>query len=188
MIGETAGGYQAGDIEGLSFTNADDGLHTRIHGLSPVIITWTAAAPGEAPQVDRHVHVYEWDTINATADQDGEMRYQCRICGDIQTRVPITAYYIFNKETTEKIRRAKQGETVKIETARWISFHKMVMEALAERPDVTLEVSFLDEGHKGTRKNFTIPAGTDTKSLVDDKGFAGFIYLTNKFGNTVTTP
>ena len=183
MIGETVGGYQAGDIEGLSFTNADDGLHTRIHGLSPVIITWTAAAPGEAPQVDSHVHVYEWDTINATADQDGEMRYQCRICGDIQTRVPITAYYIFNKETTDKIRRAKQGETVKIETARWISFHKMVMEALADRPDVTLEVSFLDEGHKGTRKNFTIPAGTDTKSLVDDKGFAGFIYLTNKFGN-----
>jgi hypothetical protein len=184
MIGETAGGYQAGDIEGLSFTNADDGLHTRIHGLSPVIITWTAAAPGEVVEADRHVHVYEWDTINATADQDGEMRYQCRICGDIQTRVPITAYYIFNKETTEKIRRAKQGETVKIETARWISFHKMVMEALADRPDVTLEVSFLDEGHKGTRKIFTIPAGTaDLTSLVDDKGFCGFIYLSGKFGN-----
>ncbi len=146
------------------------------------------AEPVVEDTIDRHAHVYEWDTINATADQDGEMRYQCRICGDIQTRVPITAYYIFNKETTEKIRRAKQGETVKIETARWISFHKMVMEALAERPDVTLEVSFLDEGHKGARKSFTIPAGTDTKSLVDDKGFAGFIYLTNKFDNTVTTP
>jgi hypothetical protein len=139
--------------------------------------------PATVEEIPSHVHVYEWDTINATADQDGEMRYQCRICGDIQTRVPITAYYIFNKETTEKIRRAKQGETVKIETARWISFHKMVMEALVERPDVTLEVSFLDEGHKGTRKYFTIPAGTDTKSLVDDKGFAGFIFLTNKFGN-----
>ncbi len=142
-----------------------------------------SAIPATVEEIPAHVHVYEWDTINATADQDGEMRYQCRICGDIQTRVPITAYYIFNKETTEKIRRAKQGETVKIETARWISFHKMVMEALADRPDVTLEVSFLDEGHKGTRKSFSIPAGTDTKSLVDDKGFAGFIFLTNKFGN-----
>ncbi len=142
-----------------------------------------SAIPATVEEIPAHVHVYEWDTINATADQDGEMRYQCRICGDIQTRVPITAYYIFNKETTEKIRRAKQGETVKIETARWISFHKMVMDALADRPDVTLEVSFLDEGHKGTRKSFTIPAGTDTKSLVDDKGFAGFIFLTNKFGN-----
>jgi uncharacterized protein YjdB len=191
MMGESGAGYQAGDIEQLSFTNGEDGLHTRVHGLSPVIITWTIrdtpAEPGDG--IDRHVHVYEWDTINATADQDGEMRYQCRICGNIQIRVPITAYYIFNKETTEKIRRAKQGETVKIETARWISFHKMVMEALADRPDVTLEVSFLDEEHKGTRKSFTIPAGTaDVTSLVDDKGFAGFIYLTNKFGNTVTTP
>jgi hypothetical protein len=60
----------------------------------------------------------------------------------------------------------------------------MVMEALADRPDVTLEVSFLDEGHKGTRKTFTIPAGTaDLTSLVDDKGFCGFIYLSGKFGN-----
>ncbi len=183
MIGDASGGYQAGDIEHLQFVPGADGLFTRMHGLSPVIITWSTVTPSEPDEIDRHVHVYEWDTIQATADQDGEMRYQCRICGDIQTRVPITAYYVFNKETTEKIRKAKQGETVKIETARWISFHKMVMQALSERPDVTLEVSFLDEGHKGTRKTFTIPAGTDVMSLVDDKGFAGFIFLTNKFGN-----
>ncbi len=184
MMGETYGEYQAGDVELLAFSNENDGLHTRIHGLSPVIITWARkdASAKSGDPIDRHVHVYEWDTINATADQDGEMRYQCRICGDIKTRVPITAYYIFNKETTEKIRKAKQGETVKIETARWISFHKMVMEALAERPDVTLEVSFLDEGHKGARKSFTIPAGTTgLTSLVDEKGFAGFIYLSNIF-------
>ncbi len=183
MIGDASGGYQAGDIEHLQFVPGPDGLFTRMHGLSPVIITWSTVTPSEPDEIDRHVHVYEWDTIQATADQDGEMRYQCRICGDIQTRVPITAYYVFNKETTERIRKAKQGETVKIETARWISFHKMVMQALSERPDVTLEVSFLDEGHKGTRKTFTIPAGTDVMSLVDDKGFAGFIFLTNKFGN-----
>ncbi|WP_022774030.1 hypothetical protein [Butyrivibrio sp. AE2015] len=29
--------------------------------------------------------------------------------------------------------------------------HKMVIEALSERPDVTVEISFHDEGHKGNR-------------------------------------
>ena len=58
----------------------------------------------------------------------------------------------------------------------------MVMEALAERPDVTLEISFLDEGYKGKRCTVTIPKGTDTKPLIDKNGFTGFIFLGNKFG------
>ncbi len=139
---------------------------------------------GEESSEQPHVHTFAWDTRNATADTDGEMRYQCTKCGMIQTRVPISAYYIFNKETTEKIRAAKQGETVKIETRRWISFHKMVAEALAERKDVTVEVSFLDQGHKGNPYTFTIPAGTDLTPLFDESGFAGFMYLGNKFGMT----
>lgn len=56
------------------------------------------------------------------------------------------------------------------------------MEALAERPDVTLEISFLDEGHKGTRYRLVIPKGTDTNALVDKNGFTGFLYLGGKFG------
>ena len=139
---------------------------------------------GEESSEQPHVHTFAWDTRNATADTDGEMRYQCTKCGMIQTRVPISAYYIFNKETTEKIRAAKQGETVKIETRRWISFHKMVAEALAERKDVSVEVSFLDQGHKGNPYTFTIPAGTDLTPLFDESGFAGFMYLGNRFGLT----
>ena len=130
----------------------------------------------------RHTHKFTWETIEATEDTDGELRYQCEICGEIQTRVPLTAYNVFNKNATEKIRNAKKDATVKIETRRWISFHKMVMEALAERPDVTLEISFLDEGHKGKRCTVVIPKGTDTVALVDKNGFTGFLYLGSKFG------
>nr|MCR5402968.1 Ig-like domain-containing protein [Butyrivibrio sp.] len=129
-----------------------------------------------------HVHKYVWDTIEATEDADGELRYQCEICGDIKERVPLTAYNVFNKNTTEKIRKAPKNATVKIETSKWISFHKMVMEALAERPDVTLEISFLDEGYKGNRCTVIIPKGTDVMSLVDKNGFTGFLYLGGKFG------
>lgn len=71
---------------------------------------------------------------------------------------------------------------IDIETDRWISFHKMVIEALRERPDVTLNISFLDEGYKGERYIVTIPAGADTADLIDSNGYAGFHYLGGKFG------
>ena len=152
--------------------------------------TFTVASENSSPskkndskeEEKQHTHHYVWETIEATENSDGELRYKCDICGDNQTRVPITAYYVFNKNTSEKIRKAGQGATVKIETSRWISFHKMVMEALAERPDVTLRISFLDEEYKGNRVTVTIPAGTDTLSLVDENGFVGFLYLAGKFG------
>ncbi len=78
-----------------------------------------------------------------------------------------------------------QGATVKIKTSRWISFHKKVVEALVERPDVTLEIGFLDEEYKGNRITATIPAGTDVLSLVDENGFVGFLYLVLKYGFTI---
>lgn len=140
----------------------------------------TTASNTSAP----HNHSYEWEEVRpATENDDGEMVYKCE-CGDVLYRVPISAYYVFNKNTAEKIKNAQQGATIKIETSKWISFHKMVMQALADRPDVSLEVSFLDGEYKGNRVSFTIPAGTDTLSLLDDNGFAGFLYLAGKFGTT----
>ena len=129
-----------------------------------------------------HTHSYAWeDGKEATEDDNGEMIYKCS-CGEVLYRVPTSAYNVFNRNTAEKIKNAKQGATVKIETSRWISFHKMVMQALADRPDVSLEVSFLDGEYKGNRVSFTIPAGTDTLSLLDENGFSGFLYLAGKFG------
>ncbi len=129
-----------------------------------------------------HTHIFIWETTEATEETDGELRYQCEICGEVQIRVPYTAYNVFNKNTTEKIRNAQKDATVTIETNKWISCHKMVMEALKERPDVTLEISFLNEGYKGNRCTVVIPKGTDTMSLVDKNGFTGFLYLGDKFG------
>ncbi len=131
-----------------------------------------------------HTHKYVWDKIEATADEDGELRYQCEICGDIQERVPLSAYYIFNLNAVESIQKAQKNATVKIDTRRWISFHHMVMDALAERPDVTVEITFLDGGHKGNKFKVIIPKGADTKALVDTNGFTGFLFLGGKFGIT----
>ena len=129
-----------------------------------------------------HTHSYAWEDVKeATEDDNGEMIYKCS-CGEVLYRVPTSAFNVFNRNTAEKVKNAKQGATVKIETSRWISFHKMVMQALADRPDVSLEVSFLDGEYKGNRVSFTIPAGTDTLSLLDENGFSGFLYLAGKFG------
>lgn len=183
MIGA---GDRAGEIETPSTTNTASGISVHFNGLSPVMITWTKnSSPSKddsKSEEKAHTHHYVWETVEATENSDGELRYKCDICGDIQTRVPITAYYIFNKNTSEKIRKAGQGATVKIETSRWISFHKMVMQALVDRPDVSLEVSFLDGEYKGNRVSFIVPAGTDTLSLLDENGFSGFLYLAGKFG------
>ena len=155
-------------------------------------IAWDGVAPSGGSTVTAstnteskntaHSHLYSWkEEKQATEDTNGEMVYKCE-CGDVMYRVPTSAYYVFNKNTTEKIMKAKQGATVKIETSRWISFHKMVMQALSDRPDVSLEVSFLDGEYKGNRVFFTIPAGTDTLSLLDENGYTGFLYLAGKFG------
>ena len=158
-------------------------------------VTWTAAPTPPSGGGDSssdtssktstpvsHTHSYAWvDVKEATEDDNGEMIYKCS-CGEVLYRVPTSAFNVFNRNTAEKVKNAKQGATVKIETSRWISFHKMVMQALADRPDVSLEVSFLDGEYKGNRVSFTIPAGTDTLSLLDENGFSGFLYLAGKFG------
>lgn len=137
----------------------------------------------EAKETPAHTHDYHWETLQeATEERDGEMADICSICGDVRQRVPITGYYLFQKETMDQVKAAAQGATVEIKTSKWISFHRMVMESLASRPDVTLSVSFLEEEYKGARKKLTIPAGTDTNALLNEDGYAGFKYLGGMFG------
>ena len=102
MVGTTANGMTAGDIEKPGTTNTSSGISTHFNGLSPVMITWTKkSSPSKKDdskdEEKAHTHHYVWDTIEATEENDGEMRYACDICGAVQTRVPITAYYVFNK-------------------------------------------------------------------------------------------
>ncbi|SCY48860.1 hypothetical protein SAMN02910292_01808 [Lachnospiraceae bacterium XBB2008] len=132
-----------------------------------------------------HDHVYEWvEAKQATEDENGECEYRCRICGNVLYRVPTNAMGVFAQNTINKIVKARQGETVVIDTSRWYSFPKSVFDALAARPDLTLTVNYLSEGYKGDPMSFTIPAGTDVSTLPDANGFAGFTYLGGLFEAT----
>ncbi|WP_034443523.1 InlB B-repeat-containing protein [Butyrivibrio sp. AE2032] len=164
LVGTTVGSVAAGTIETPDVTNTSDGIETTFNGLSPVLVTWTrnlAPSSGE---------VASGGAVTSS--------------GTKETKVPVTAYYTFNSDVTQKIGSAAKGSTVKIETSSFISFHKSVMEALAKKTDVSMEISFLDGEYKGNRMIVTIPAGTDVMSLVDKNGFVGFLYLAGKFGYT----
>ena len=54
----------------------------------------------------------------------------------------------------------------------------MMMEALAARADLTLEVTFPVNHEKTT---VVVPAGYDHMSLLDENGYCGFLYLASVF-------
>ncbi|MCR5402562.1 MAG: hypothetical protein K6E91_01910 [Butyrivibrio sp.] len=136
-----------------------------------------------------HVHKFEWiPVMNEFEAADGTNKYMCPECGKVWFLSPMPAYLAFSGSTAYKIRTAPQGGTVKITTSHFISFNKEVMEALKNRPDVSLYVSFLDQEYKGNRVSFTIPAGTDAMSLLDENGYAGFLYIGGKVGLNMEVP
>jgi hypothetical protein len=147
---------------------------------APQPVVYVAPAPAPEPVGPEYVHEhnYFWqEGIHATEDNNGELEYICPECGEVIFRVPTSAYAVFNSNAQQKILTAPAGSKVTVDTERWISFHKSVLQALAYRPDVSLEVNFLSEGHKGDRMSFTIPAGTDINALLNNEDYCGFLYL-----------
>lgn len=131
-------------------------------------------------------HSYEWvEEVPATATEDAVYAYKCSKCGHIDAYMngANSAYMQFNRDAAQKIKKASQNSTVIINTDRWTSFHRTVIDELAKRSDVTLIVTYTDTEHH--RKAFTIPAGTqDIPQLIDENGYSGFKYLLGKFGET----
>lgn len=68
----------------------------------------------------------------------------------------------------------ENGESVTVETDRWLCFDRRVMEAIASRPNITVTVN-CSCGHRDY--TVTIPAGYDVIALLNEDGFCGFRYL-----------
>ena len=149
-----------------------------------------AEAARKALQNDpSHIHRFKWIAImNESESAEGTINYMCPECGKIWYFRPISAYYAFQGDVARRIETAPENATVSVKTSLFINFNRQVMEALAERPDVSLYVSFLDQEYKGNRVSFVIPAGEDTMSLLDENGYAGFLFLGGKYGLTVEEP
>ena len=136
-----------------------------------------------------HIHHFRWIAImNESESADGTINYMCPECGKIWYFRPISAYYAFQGDVARRIETAPENETVRVKTSLFINFNRQVMKALADRPDVSLYVSFLDDEYRGNRVSFVIPAGEDTMSLLDENGYAGFLFLGGKYGLTMEEP
>ncbi len=133
-----------------------------------------------------HVHHYRWIAkMNDSESADGTINYMCEECDRIWYFRPYPAYHCFQGDIARQIEVAPENFTVRVKTSLFYSFDKRVMQALEKRPDVSLYVSFLRNEYIGDRLSFVIPAGEDTMALLDENGYAGFIYLGNKFGMTL---
>ncbi len=155
-----------------------------ISNLDPIEKTQQETAEMVVSAANQHVcsdSDYEWDTIrNATETTDGEMRCQCKMCGNIRYSVPISAYYQFNANTVDKIKNAKQGATISIDTPVFISFHEMVKDELKIRTDVSLVVNY---SYRGAKYQMLIPAGSAEQmaGLFGTSRFCGFRNMSGLF-------
>ncbi len=135
----------------------------------------------EGPKAPPHEHTYTWvKTIETTEDVDGEWSYKCE-CGDVKYRIPESGAFAFIRNSIDKINKAPNGSTLEIKTSRWLVFTTAVADAISDRPDLTIKLSYLEGGHKGDRLITTLPAGTDLHQYLDEKGYVGFLYLKTIF-------
>lgn len=113
------------------------------------------------------------------ADHDAVTARQCSICGSVAEymEVPNSAYAFFQRDTADRILEMTEGE-ITIDTARWISFHRMVTDAMLQRPKVQITVHFR---YKGKEETVVIPAGADRDGLANEDGFCGFLYLQQRY-------
>ena len=89
------------------------------------------------------------------------------------------AYKAFQEKTVEMIALTPEGETLTIDTTKWVSFNKATVDCIASRPDLTVVVNYRYQGEACT---VTIPAGSNIASLVNEEGYVGFEYLGQNLG------
>lgn len=80
------------------------------------------------------------------------------------------------------VKEAPKDATVILETAMCSCLDKAMVEALATRPDVSVQIVFPKDKTGKENYSVTIPSGYDVNSLIDEKGYCGFMYLNSIFG------
>lgn len=90
-----------------------------------------------------------------------------------------TQYESEQKQVQQMIRSIAQGGNCVIKSAGLISFNRATFEALAARPDVSVDVIYK---WKGIKYKTTIPAGYPVLDLLNEDGYCGCLYLNAIFG------
>lgn len=88
-------------------------------------------------------------------------------------KTPGMEYAEYLTKTAQSLQNTKEKEIV-INTKTWTCFNRTMVDAIKNRPDVTVIVNYV---YQGKPYVLTIPAGTDLTPLVDENGFVGFRYI-----------
>lgn len=150
--------------------------------LIETIVTYEEVTEQTVPEEKPHQHSFSWEVeTEATENTDAILVEKCSGCGQERKRMTGagTAVYQFLDSVTDKIEKAKNDETVVVNTHIWTCFNQKVLDTLAERPDVNLEVHYC---YQGVKYVLTIPAGADLEAIKREDGFYGFRYLDKVFG------
>lgn len=127
-------------------------------------------------------HVWElYVAEEATEDMDALMVEKCTNCGQVRAYVRSagSAFTVFCTNVIEQVEKAVPGATITIDTELWGSFPKKVMEAIAARRDITIELTYRLEGRD---YRIVIPAEANVPTDVPYAGFDG--YLAGLYGKT----
>ena len=149
---------------------------------------------GHSHHICEDGHKFAYCVMQApTTEVDGFAEWRCTQCGiydwndhdnaDAGETVTLSAYPVFNDTLENNIKAAESGATVSIETKRWVSVRRGVLETLAEKPGVTLSIGFAKDG---TDYVLTIPGGDPTLAgiLASEDRFFSFTTLGNTYGLT----
>ena len=107
----------------------------------------------------------------------------CRYCGFVErdSEQDISGYGVYNAKTVTAIQNEAASGSVQMETRRWISVHRKVLEALQAKTNITLRLCYVYEG-----KHYILEINSDDPNLdlllatVEDEYF-GFRYLGTLF-------
>ncbi len=168
-------------VDGLNvnFTPGTD-AGTSDAGSEPSEPQYTEAQRAYAAYHD-HAHNgnfggFVWKTaVNASDYSDGIEEYRCPDCGYVLYSIPASAYSVFNRNLMTRILKYPQNGTMTINAGQWISFHRMVIEAMQSRSDLTYEIKY---AYNHSPYTLTVPAGTDLSGILQDGDmFAGFLHV-----------
>lgn len=97
----------------------------------------------------------------------------CQKCGHVFScfEIPNSAYSAFLRQSAEKIRNAPLNGLLIIETDRWVSFNKDVLDAMAARRDLSILIKYR---FKGREQQTFVPPEADVSGFADENGFCGF--------------
>lgn len=142
----------------------------------------TNLSPTVAP-TEEHLHFFSWITTQeAGVGQDGVEEYRCA-CGLVEDRNTIPGSQAVASEFKDMLREALSGEQISFDSGRWYTLNDSIIEKLAERNDVSAEITFV---YQGKSYRMTIPAGADYSVIfADEENFYGYFYFARLIGAVI---